>query len=172
MKASDIVNQILFDYEELGQEKTTELSRQLANKILRWLAANHPDNRTRKIFLTLTNVEIGEGTVINSNFIVSDGYLALLKIGKRVAISPNVTVICQSAPNNSSLQSNEYVTEHLICEKQVTIGDDVWIGAGAIILPGSHIGEKSIIGAGAVIPKDVPAGSIVAGIPAKVIREI
>jgi maltose O-acetyltransferase len=52
----------------------------------------------------------------------------------------------------------------------VTIGDDVWIGARAIILPGVKVGSASIIGAGAVVSKDVPAGGIVVGNPARIVR--
>jgi acetyltransferase-like isoleucine patch superfamily enzyme len=53
----------------------------------------------------------------------------------------------------------------------VRIGDDVWIGARAVILPGVTVGDHAVIGAGAVVREDVPAWAIVAGVPAKVIRD-
>ncbi len=166
MKISEIVNNILFDYQSIPETEIEQLSQGLQPKMLRWLGAHHPDNRTRKIFFRLTNISIGADTVINQNFIVSDNYLPLLKIGDRVAVSPNVTVVCASAPNNSLLAEKPYVRETLIVEKDVVIGDDVWIGAGAIILPGVTIGNKAIIGAGAVVSKNVGENSIFAGVPA------
>ena len=55
-------------------------------------------------------------------------------------------------------------------EKEVIIGNNVWIGSHAVILPGIKIGDNAIVGAGAVVTKDVPAGAVVVGVPAKVIR--
>lgn len=170
MKNSDIIQTIMFDYKSITRERIIELCQNLPGKIIRWLGAHHPDNKTRKIFFEITNVVVGENTIINSNLIISDGYKPMLKIGKRVALSPNVLVICESGPNNSFLQKIEYVKENLICNKEVTIGDDAWVGAGVIILPGVNIGEKSIIGANSVVTKDVPSNSVVAGVPAKIIR--
>jgi len=166
MKISEIVNSVLFDYQSIPEAEIEQMVQGLQPKMLRWLGAHHPDNRTRKIFFRLTNITIGADTVINQNFIVSDNYLPLLKIGDRVAVSPNVTVVCASAPNNSLLGENPYVKETLIVEKEVSIGDDVWIGAGAIILPGVTIGNRAIIGAGAVVSKNVGENSIFAGVPA------
>ena len=56
--------------------------------------------------------------------------------------------------------------------KEIVIGDDVWVGGGAIICPGITIGEGAIIGAGGVVTKDVPANTVVAGNPCKVIRKL
>ncbi len=172
MLNSEIIQKVLFDYSSLNEEEIINLVKHFPAKINRWLGANHPDNRTRKIFFRLTGIKIGSGTVINQNFIVSDNYEQLLVIGNRVAISPNVMVICASGPNNSRLQYHPYIVESLLCEKEVVIEDDAWIGTGVIILPGVTIGESSIIGAGSVVSKNVPAKSIVTGIPAKVIRSL
>ena len=172
MKYSRICNQLLFDYEAMNSVELRNVAQKLPRKILRWLGANHPDNRTRCIFFELTGVKIGEETVINTGFTVSDGYMSLLTIGKRVAISPNVTVICQSGPNNSVLSNLYYVKKNLVIEKPVIIKDDVWIGCNAIILPGVKIGNMSVIGAGSVVNKDIPAMSIAYGIPASVKRRL
>lgn len=172
MRTYELIQKILFDYSSMSEEEIISLIEDQPNKIKRWLGINHPDNRTRKIFYRITNVKIGEGTIINQNFIVSDNYEPLLIVGERVAISPNVTVICDSNPNNSLLQSHPYVNEKLICSKKVVIEDDVWIGTGAIILAGVKVGQGSIIGAGSVVSKDVPAKCIVTGMPAKVIRDL
>lgn len=174
MKKSEVIMQIMYDYEELGNEKIIELCNQYLNqKMIRWLGIHHPDNRTRKLFFRATNIEIGHDTVILENFVVYDGYKPLLKIGNRCSIGTSVTVICESYPNNSPyLQQNSYVKEKLIVEKPVVIEDDVWIGPNSILLPGVVIGEKSIIGAGSVVTRDVPPYSISAGVPAKIIRSI
>lgn len=169
---SVIVNRLLFDYASLSEQEVVELCLQIDKKIIRWLGTNHPDNRTRKIFFRQTNVEIGEGTVLNSGLIISDGYLPLVKIGARVAMSPNIVIIAQSAPNNSKLQYLDYVKDHLIVEAPVTIEDDVWIGANAVLLPGVTVGEKSIVGAGSVVTRSVSPSTIVAGVPAQLIRAL
>ena len=61
---------------------------------------------------------------------------------------------------------------HRLLVKPVTIRRNTWIGAGAVVLPGVTVGENAIVGAGAVVTKDVPAGTVVAGVPAKVLRNI
>lgn len=167
-----VINEILFDYNQLSPEEIERRCQEIPNKLLRWLGANHPDNRIRKIFFRLTNIRIGEGTVINNNFVVSDDYEPLLEIGNRVAISPNVTVICASNPNNSNLSVVPYVAETLTTSKKVVIEDDVWIGTQAVLLPGVTIGKMSVVGAGSVVARDVPPFSVVAGVPAKIIRRL
>lgn len=168
----EIINKILFEYNDLTYDMIVELCGMLDKKTIRYLGANHPDNKTRKIFFELTNVSIGEGSVINRNFVVSDNYKPLLRIGERVAIGPNVTIVCASGPNNSLLASNSYVAKKLIVEKEVVIEDDAWIGANVVILPGVIIGSGSIIGAGSVVVNSTKPFTIYAGIPAKKIREM
>ena len=169
---SEIITKLLFDYESFSIEKINLFCEKLTNKDLRWLAANHVDNRTRIIFFRLSNVTIGEKTVINQNFIVSDDYNPLLTIGKRVAISPNVTIICSSAPNNSVLAKHPYVKSKLQLSSKIIIEDDAWIGAGTIILPGVTIGKKSIVGAGSLVSRDVKPNSIFKGVPAELSRKL
>ena len=163
---SQLINRLSFDYAALNDEELISESKALPPKLLRWLAAHHPDNRCRKMFLRITNVLIGEGTVINCGFIVSDDYKPLLTIGKRVSISPNVVVICVSSPNNSELLNDPGFKERHVKSLPVLIDDDTWIGAGAIIFPGVRIGRRCIVGAGAVVIRDVPDEAIVAGSPA------
>lgn len=169
---SQLVNKLMYDYGTMSKDEIVLLCGSLDRKIIRWIGVHHPDNKTRKIFFRLTNVEIGSGTVININFLVSDDYTSLLKIGNRVAIAPNVTAICSSYPNNSRLSEIEFVKDRLIRSDTITICDDVWIGTNVVILPGVTIGAMSIVGAGSVVTKDVHPYSVVAGSPAKVIRTI
>jgi len=141
----------------------------------KWLASYHPDHEIRNLFLRLTGVEVGKDAYINLNVIIVDDRYAKnvkIKIGNRVAISPGVIIISASAPNMSLLCKNDYVKNRIIKTESVQIEDDVWIGAGAVIMPGVKIGKESVVGAGAVVTKDVPRRTIVAGVPARIIKKL
>ena len=169
---SQLVMRLMFDWEGMQASEIESLSQALPRKILRWLGAHHPDNRTRKLFFRMTGVHIGEDVNITPGFIVNDGYSGLCRIGNRVSIATNVTIVVDSNPNNSRLQDHPYVKQHLIKTAPVVIEDDVWLGTNAIILPGVRIGAGSIVGAGAVVTEDVPPRCISAGVPARVIRQL
>lgn len=172
MQTAMLVQRLMFEYENLTEEQLHQECQQLPLKIRRWIVANHPDNRARKVVLRTTNVAVGEDAVINSGLVISDNYKPLLRIGARAAISPNVIVICASAPNNSALRElPELQTTHIV-ERNVVLDSDSWIGAGAIILPGVHVGEGAIVGAGSVVTADVPAWTCCAGVPARVTRHL
>jgi maltose O-acetyltransferase len=162
----------MFDYINLSEEEIIREIEKLNHKIVRWIAINHPDNRMRRLLFIKTNVKVGEGAVLNRNLVISDDYEPLVEIGNRAAIAPNVTIIASSNPNNSKLVENNYVNTNLIKKKKVIIEDDVWIGSNAIILPGVRIGKGAIVGAGAVVTKDVLSYTIVAGVPARSIRTL
>ncbi len=100
---------------------------------------------------------------ITQNFVKNRGQLIL---GDRVSIGPRVIIVLASHPNASLLRSDLPSKP-----QQVTIGNDVWIGAGAIILNGVTIGDKAIIGAGSVVTHDVPSNTIVVGNPARPIKK-
>lgn len=91
--------------------------------------------------------------------------IAGITIGDRVTIAHGAMIFSDSGPNTSPWLQEHYP----IHGAPVTIGNDVWIGAGAMILPGVTIGDKCVIGAGSIVKDDVPTGSVVAGSPAKVI---
>lgn len=167
-----LVNDLLIDWDQYDERKLRQVVTNLPIKIVRWIASIHPDNETRTRLLRLTGIAIGAGTVVNRGCVISDGYDRLLTLGERVAVSPNVTFICESGPNNSRLINDPYVREHLVVRLPVTVGDDAWIGSGAIVLPGSEIGHSVVVGAGAVVTGSIPSETVVAGVPARVIRRL
>jgi acetyltransferase-like isoleucine patch superfamily enzyme len=168
---SALVTRLLFDYEAMPREVLQESVRDLPRKLVRWLAIHHPDNRTRLIFFEATGVQIGEGTVINAGLTIYDEYEPRVRFGKRVAVATGVTLVASSNPNNSELQRIPYVQERLIRLDRIEIGDDAWLGTGAIVI-GVDVGEGAIVGAGAVVTRPVPPYSVVAGNPARVIRSL
>lgn len=90
-------------------------------------------------------------------------------IGNHVNLAQGITV---TALNHNFDDTEKCIDEQGVTTTPVTIGDDVWIGANAVILPGVHIGKHCVVAAGAVVTKDVPDHSLVAGVPAKIIKQI
>jgi len=89
-----------------------------------------------------------------------------LVIGDRVAIAPRVTLVTSSDANFSRLM--ERISP---VRGRIVIGDDAWIGTGVIVLPNVTIGRAAIVGAGAVVTRDVPEEAVVVGVPARVVGE-
>ena len=92
-----------------------------------------------------------------------------VRIGNNVNLAQGITV---TALNHNFDDTNKRIDEQGVSTNAVTIEDDVWIGANAVILPGVTIGNHCVVAAGAVVTKDVPPHSLVAGVPAKVIKQI
>ena len=90
-------------------------------------------------------------------------------IGNHVNLAQGITA---TALNHNFSDTNKLIDEQGVSTNPVTIEDDVWVGANAVILPGVTIGEHCVVAAGAVVTKDVPPHSLVAGVPAKVIKKI
>lgn len=107
------------------------------------------------------NIEIGEGAFLNFNCTILD--VTRVTIGAACAIGPNVQIYTAEHPRDPVARRTgiEYA-------RPVTIGENVWIGGGAIIVPGVTIGDDAIIGAGSVVTRDVPKGATVVGNPARV----
>ena len=111
------------------------------------------------------NIHLGHHVFINFNLTVLDE--ALVTIGNHVFIGPNVSIYtaCHPLDPDERRDGREWA-------EPVTIGNDVWIGGGATILPAVTVGDGAIIGAGAVVSRDVPPRTAVAGNPARIIKNI
>jgi acetyltransferase-like isoleucine patch superfamily enzyme len=90
-------------------------------------------------------------------------------IGSHVNLAQGITV---TALNHNFSETGRRIDEQGISTNHVIIEDDVWIGANAVILPGVRIGTHSVVAAGAIVTKDVPSHSLVAGVPAKLIKKL
>lgn len=110
------------------------------------------------------NIYLGENVYFNFDCVILD--VCEVRLGDFVFVAPGVHIYTASHPLEASLRRTQEFG------KPVTIGNDVWIGGKAIISPGVTVGDRSVIGAGSVVTKDVPSGVVVAGNPARVIREI
>ncbi len=112
-----------------------------------------------------SHIHFGNGIYVNSNVMfVDDGHIY---VGNRVLIGPNVVIATANHPLDPELRRYE-----MQYNRDVHIGENVWIGAGAIILPGVHIGKNSVIGAGSVVTRDIPEKVLAVGTPCHVVREI
>lgn len=111
------------------------------------------------------HVHLGKNVYINFNCTLVDD--ADIFIGEGTMIAPNVTIISASHPISPKLRAAGYGFN-----EPVHIGKNVWIASNVTILPGVQIGDNSVIGAGAVVTKDIPANVLAVGSPARVLREI
>lgn len=111
------------------------------------------------------NIRIGPGSFVNFNCVFLD--CAEILIGARVQIAPAVQLYTATHPLEATTRA-----AGLESALPIRIGDDAWIGGGAIILPGVSIGEGAVIAAGAVVRTDVPPHSLVAGNPTRLVRQL
>ncbi|RIJ57256.1 sugar O-acetyltransferase [Clavibacter phaseoli] len=111
------------------------------------------------------NIRIGARTFVNYNLTALD--VAAITIGEDCQIGPNVQLLTPTHPVDPGPRRDK-----LEAARPITIGDNVWLGGGVIVCPGVSIGDDSVIGAGSVVNRDIPAGVVAVGNPARVIREI
>ncbi len=149
--------------------------------LLMYVQGNIPSHTVRRIFLrSLMKVDMGQGSAILLGLrLYNRGYLAIgahsvidrdctldgrggITIGQNVNLAPEVMILTASHDPDSH--------DFAGMEKSVVVEDYVWVATRAMILPGVWIGRGAVVGAGSVVTKDVAAGTIVAGNPAKVIR--
>ena len=111
-----------------------------------------------------TNISLGQRVFFNFNCVVLD--VCPVEIGDYTLFGPAVQILTPMHPLNAELRRREEYG------KPITIGSDVWVGGGALILPGVRIGSRAVIGAGSVVTRDVPESVFAAGNPCRVIRAI
>lgn len=108
----------------------------------------------------------GHFTFVNFDCVFLD--TSPIHIGEDVFIGPKCVFACAGHPINSEQRRTEPLTQ----SKPIHIGNNVWLGASVTVIGGVTIGDGSVIAAGAVVAKDIPAGVVAAGVPCKVIRTI
>ncbi|WP_019549382.1 sugar O-acetyltransferase [Streptomyces sulphureus] len=112
-----------------------------------------------------THLTVGAGTFANCNLTALD--VAPITVGRDCQIGPNVQLLTPTHPLEPKPRREKWEAA-----QPIVIGDNVWLGGGAIVLPGVTIGENSVIGAGSVVTKDVAADVLAVGNPARVVRSL
>ncbi|MBD3887447.1 sugar O-acetyltransferase [Phormidium tenue FACHB-886] len=110
-------------------------------------------------------IHIGARTFINYGAVLLD--VGTITIGEDVQVGPNVQFLTPTHPIEPEARRAKWEAA-----EPITIGNNVWLGGGVIILPGVSIGENTVVGAGAVVTKDLPANVVAVGNPARVIRQL
>ncbi len=110
-------------------------------------------------------ITVGNGTFVNFGAIMLD--VAPITIGSDVQIGPNVQLLTPTHPLEPDLRRAKWESA-----QPITIGDNVWLGGGAIVGPGVTIGENTVVGAGAVVTRDLPPNVVATGVPARVTRRL
>jgi acetyltransferase-like isoleucine patch superfamily enzyme len=119
--------------------------------------------------LRLCGFSIGNEVYIADDLIIVEELAERgnVTIGNRVSIAPRVTLVTSSHPNHSLIRGFAPVSRG-----PIVIEDDAWLGAGCIILPGVRVGRGAVVGAGSVVVEDVPSLHVVAGQPARTVRQL
>jgi acetyltransferase-like isoleucine patch superfamily enzyme len=152
-----------------GYPPTAHL-RAIRKKFWKNVAKNFPLNAVRVRALRAAGYDVGNSVFLGAELHITDSLHSgscSLTIGDRVAIAPRVMIIISSHPNRSRLLADVGAVKG-----QVTICDDAWIGAGAILLPNVTVGERAIVAAGSIVTKDVPPHTVVGGNPARTLKSL
>ncbi|MBP1910288.1 acyltransferase [Methanolobus bombayensis] len=141
----------------------------IVKKGAKFLASFFPSNGVRIMLYRLASYDIGKDVYIGDSIIIIDRLSDRKNviIGDRASISSGVTLVTSSSPNSSRIAP--FVKT---IYGKIVIGNDAWLGTGSIILPDLSVGEGAIVGAGAVVTRNVDPFTIVAGVPAKKIGEV
>ncbi|MFL5472026.1 MAG: acyltransferase [Gemmatimonadales bacterium] len=141
----------------------------LRKKILKRWARNAFFPSTRVGMLRLCGFNIGDEVYIADDLIIVEELAERgnVTIGHRVSIAPRVTLVTSSHPNRARTRPFAPVAQG-----PIVIEDDAWLGAGCVILPGVRIGRGAVVGANSVVAQDVLPLHVVAGQPARTVREL
>jgi len=142
----------------------------IKKKAFKYIAKFSPGYAFRIWLLRKCNYKIGQNVFIGEDLIIIDDLRDIqtnLIIGDRASISPRVTLVLHTKPNWSKIA--DYVNSR---KGKINIGQDAWIGTGAVILPDVHIGEGAVVGANSVVTSDVPPYTVVGGAPARKIKNV
>ena len=141
----------------------------LRKKVLKRWARNAFFPGWRVVLLRYCGYTIGADVYIADDlFIVEElADRGNITIGNRVSIAPRVTLVTSSHPNNSRIRGFAPLSQG-----PIVIEDDAWLGTGCVVLPGVRIGRGAVVGANSVVLQDVPPLHIVAGQPARTVREL
>jgi maltose O-acetyltransferase len=112
-----------------------------------------------------SHISIGADTFVNYDCVMLD--VVPIRIGAACQLAPKVQLLTADHPIDPEPRRLGWESG-----SPITIGDNVWLGGGAIVCPGVSIGENTVVGAGAVVTRDLPVGVVAAGVPARVLREI
>lgn len=112
-----------------------------------------------------TNIDLGAGTFINFDAIVLD--VVDVVIGAACQIASRVQLVTATHPLDPASRRAGWESG-----APIVLDDNVWLGAGVIVCPGVRIGQDTVVGAGAVVTRDLPAGVVAAGVPARILREL
>lgn len=129
-----------------------------------------PYSKVRVCAMRKLGYKVGESVYFPSDLVITQNFVensASITLGDRVSIAPRVMLLALSHPNASNIRDSIVTSKHTII-----IEDDVWIGAGSIILSGVTVGKGAVIGAGSVVTKDVEPYTIVVGNPARKIKDV
>jgi acetyltransferase-like isoleucine patch superfamily enzyme len=154
----------------MSGDHISRLPRAVLKRAAKGIAKRFPLNSVRVNALRAAGYQVGSAVYVGEELHITDDLyssICALTIGDRVSIAQRVLIVLSSHPNNSRLRDVVGQVNGV-----VVICDDAWIGAGAIILPNVKIGKGSIVAAGAIVTKDVPSETIVAGNPARVQRRV
>lgn len=156
---------------EYASTETTNYSK--LNAILDELLGSHGENAwiTAPFFVDYgENIHIGKNVEINMNCVFLDCNRII--IGDNCGIAPGVHIYTVFHPINPQERLSTKSTFWNSLTAPVTLGSNVWIGGGSIILPGVAIGDNATIGAGSVVTKDIPANSLAVGNPCRIVRQL
>lgn len=111
------------------------------------------------------NLVLGQGVYANHNLVVLD--CALVTLGNHVLIGPNVVLSTAGHPLDASTRRSGLEFAY-----PITLGNDVWLGANVVVVPGVTIGDNTTIGAGSVVTRSIPANSVAVGNPCRVVKTL